>query len=1564
LRIPDTKVIPPKVEDVVAADKVEATQAMLETLEPRFQAIKSQSHFLTHEEYDRFAENLQDLTKKLNDSALRKDSDSFAETLASIDGALRSMSEFMAYEEGQGLLATHAESGVRIYHLDGETYLCTPDQKAFSDIAAKDRASLGEFVKAVTGLEIDFSDAGFQSQGNQGGRNLLGCRIDKLALQNGYSEFELRTKVRDPGKDFTPETIRFSLANAASSFGHDKDDNKESIAGGIVPVGRLARHLATGPAIVAKVKTQEARSRRPVGDAPEQVKPAQQKRPTPLDSEARRLLPSRSYTRASQLRDLNTIKAHRQFLRDLDPVDPKIHEKLTTLSHADAQYRKAYNRRLEHLNKQHAKTPTERLAKTIASLESSHADAVLRRAKVLEDILINGADEPTALGVKSRIVELAADVEEAYQTKLRDSGLSADARKTLESSRSQFAERVITHEKSIQNWVRKAYKRATTATAELYESGKRRLAEGYEKFKTSARERVGLGEERARRIAEERLQQTKDLLDTDLDGVKSKKLPAQEKALQRNAETLRTQVEAIEGRVAAGETALEASLKEVKETQAKGILRRKEILERKIVEAGTNEKLSQKLTAELFDELGDEIDAAYRELGQGDSADDFAKQRSEYRRRGEENARYEAHSSNHGVRGAVANRRTVEGLLAKAEPGSRNFAELQAELKVAKTQEKLAISEAAVDKLDRRCYLEPKNEKLRAELDAERVTRDKLRITEGEQRILVSEERLKTNRGRLADIEVDLAKTDLPDAERSRLSAEKEQLEHRVKAGEGEVAQLKAEGSTGQIKRELAVLESELEEARRRLDAEPDASSKAAIEEEIRTKKRSVLEKQRSLMDSELEATRSAQSAVEKQLTSIADELKAIEEQSKAGKLDKSQVERKAQLEKQQKALRGKAKAFDAAVEYLGDQKQLLHLERQIANADANLSSARGELNGLRELDDLNPEQKARVAELEKRILDIEEHVGGTRANLKANQGRVNGKWNGRLKSAIRNFETNTLHRLERMAEKHPARTAIGVAVLAEGLYTAAAADYSVGSRHTILPSLIYMLNEDIEDWDAFHMTVTDSSWSTAQAVAYEGISGGQNALIIGGGLMGLQKVCAMTAGRTTAGQFVGRALASKAAGASLSFAGGVVDGYMTWSDPNTLLYDNDRQIMVKTGSPILMGAAMGSFFGPPGAALGALGGAVGEVAGVTHALMKLDQQIEDDWDKRSVRDSLKLAEKGFVYSEDDSVYLNRKRRFADADTITEKLNLLSENERDVITTQMKAAILGQIFGPESPFSSSELRALGFKTSRSTGSDEAKGRHNWERLGELLESPRHRWVWGVERKGWGLYRYKHKIWQSQSELAYEDSRTKPLMKRLWGVESRTGDQLIDMYNRSMRVDYENYGNTSALGEAGNDVLHLYSFGMFGDPPGTGSSGGVRIHSEMREHLVSVSNDFRSRFAAEEDTIAAIADPAERRARLGELGDKQWQFLMEENPGLADILSVDTSRNMFFDNFRRAQSASGDTLVDLEECAFWKHMEKSSIGTDFMRVRLPDRIVSQVAGNAIDEVRKLSESIEP
>ncbi len=301
-------------------------------------------------------------------------------------------------------------------------------------------------------------------------------------------------------------------------------------------------------------------------------------------------------------------------------------------------------------------------------------------------------------------------------------------------------------------------------------------------------------------------------------------------------------------------------------------------------------------------------------------------------------------------------------------------------------------------------------------------------------------------------------------------------------------------------------------------------------------------------------------------------------------------------------------------------------------------------------------------------------------------------------------------------------------------------ADYRNDAKHSLIPGAV--------SWFLPNFVVDRLSFTTAQsgtpaAVVAEGAKHIGNVAIIGSLVSRLSSI------------FEG---GPKALGAG-AVALGAYNGYRGFTD-GQYIYKTDHQFHGSLLGPLAATTGGGFVIGGP---LGALGGfAVGagsEIAGLAAGNENLKKDIEHNWKKREVVDSLRLLELGFRRPDKYVVEAAGKR-----------FEALPTEHQEVLIHGARMATLAQLTKDLTP---DDLTKLGFKIAApadSASTDrKAIGEQNWERMIQLTSEP-------------------SKLWETNyiDEVAGQDSALAQKFKDLFDNEK---NRLLELHNKSFSICY-------------------------------------------------------------------------------------------------------------------------------------------------------------------------------
>jgi hypothetical protein len=1159
---------------------------------------------------------------------------------------------------------------------------------------------------------------------------------------------------------------------------------------------------------------------------------------------------------ASALRILqDRFNARTRMAAEIPTADAgRVSASLAELDASQASYEKAVALRREFLETQkknnHWSTKEHQQAeKFLRDLERMEAkDAIFRKDLLQKQIEL--ADPAARPALQRTLERIAPKIDKAYENLLADSTVPDAEKAALRAQREALATQVRDIQQGrtpLRAWVDRAVSRIkSVAEIEIRMPGSRQVRT----FLTQAAERSAMAD-----VATV----TKALSETTVDGMNARQRTAQLELLKKASERFKAQIERLGG---SNDPNVVAQVKQLKDADAQSLVRRSEILERQLAETSDAKQITA-LKQQLHSQASD-IEGAYRHLGKTDEANAFATRARDMAGEVDRATRINAVSGDPKVREATKMRQEVETKLAKATAGSADHAELTAMRDVAVAKENLAVVEAEFTALREKYATDSPGGAAETELSTKRAEVVKLREAHALERVKLSEVRIKNVDTRLTAIDAELKASGIEPADVTRLESERRTLLERKAELVTKHESLKAEGFSGPLKQELARLQADLDAAEAKLKAERQPDKKQALEQVVGKLRLELLEGERQLHDIEIRNCQSQRGMID----NVVGEIDAkIAEARTAGKLD--EVRR---LESTKTKLQSKAAVLKQIEDYHTGMRKVVDAKIRVERLDALRSRIQARLDELQRLGTLDEAQRT---QLESRLRNINDTHAKAQADVLAFQKEVKLSTGRMLKQAVQRFE-GRLNAAGDWAKRNPLKAATIVAAVGEGFRNATTANYSPDAKHTAIPTLLLLLDSDLEDgyFGANVQFQTKDAGVVLSALAEFG-SGAGNATIVMGGFTVAQKSLALTAGRTAVGRWVGTKLATATAGRAFVGVGAAADGFLTFYDYNSWKDDNALQLTGKTASPIVMGAGFGAFFGPPGAVIGAGAGAIGEFGGLVWGANALDAEIDKDWRKRGVRDSIRQAEEGYVYTADHPVLRSRSRELAD-------------HEKETIDELSKQRVLGRIFASQGGWSHDDLRKLGF---RLENTPEA-GQHNWARLEQLLEQPRFRWVYN-------LVGDRVRIWENESQTAFDAHGG--LMSQLHGLRAEAENYYRDRYFEAPRISYDNRRESSTLG-----VAFL----------GGSSNGGVTIHNERPQVFKEAADLFKARMKELEDEIKA--NHADRAGFAKELCEAQWRVLVEKFPQLGRILATENGRSAFFAQF---QAASG---IDLRTSEFWTH----------------------------------------
>ena len=386
---------------------------------------------------------------------------------------------------------------------------------------------------------------------------------------------------------------------------------------------------------------------------------------------------------------------------------------------------------------------------------------------------------------------------------------------------------------------------------------------------------------------------------------------------------------------------------------------------------------------------------------------------------------------------------------------------------------------------------------------------------------------------------------------------------------------------------------------------------------------------------------------------------------------------------------------------------------------------------------------------------------------LETLESSVQSKWKGRLNQAADMFKQKLPG--SEWAKQNPMKALAATLAISEALTGAMRADYSPDAKHSPLPALLALLNQDVATWTMF----STKDGGLMASIAAEATQKGLDVATVLGGMYAADRALARTVGSTKAGQ----AMATRLFGATgmrvFGAAGVAYSGYSAFSD-GRLGDMNDTQIVGNIAGPLVTGAATGALMGAPFGGVGAFPGAVAgtgiaavsEVVGVAAGYLGQETSINQDYEKRAVRESIRFAELGFVYPVDASEAKRTKPT--------------TDSQKEVLEHYSRVAVLSLLLDKDD---SKQLSTLGFKSSK-VATDKAEKKaiadHNWNRMTEL-----------VEGRSW-----YNPNWIGYGNHIDDVRRLSPKVAQ--DFETMTTDaraHFTNLYNRSIGVTFKNTATT-------------------------------------------------------------------------------------------------------------------------------------------------------------------------
>lgn len=429
--------------------------------------VSDYAHYLSKADFASCGAVIKNCNQELAAALARGDQKRYEQMLEYLKAQLTSLKTFIDYEKSQGLAGVCADSGVRIYLRGDKIWLCTPDAKAFKDLNDGQKAELRNFVKGLTGVNVDFNSAKFQDQKNSGTVALLGCRLDELKLQTlrENEKYRLETKVRS-GNEFKDTLVCFSWADLRAGkvsglFGHDerlpvvndptkvqpnaqagKEQRQEAIDD--------AKRLATEPARMLPLVAKKPATPVPQPKVAE-TKPATPATPEPvkvLDPVHEQALKARSDLRAKAATDMSNIDTPEKAVAQLKEFEA-----------TQKAYDEALKKQRALLEEQKAKSvagtePHTKATAALKDLDSAAGHDLMVRRQLLEKQLAS-TDPATKLSAQRSIAKMAKAVDKVYADQLAAEGLADSQKTTLQAEREAFAKQAAECDAATKGNIRK-----------------------------------------------------------------------------------------------------------------------------------------------------------------------------------------------------------------------------------------------------------------------------------------------------------------------------------------------------------------------------------------------------------------------------------------------------------------------------------------------------------------------------------------------------------------------------------------------------------------------------------------------------------------------------------------------------------------------------------------------------------------------------------------------------------------------------------------------------------------------------------------------------------------------------------------------------------------------------------------------------------------------------------------------------------------------------------------------------------------------------------------------------
>ncbi|HQH26459.1 MAG TPA: hypothetical protein PLP17_03610, partial [Oligoflexia bacterium] len=727
--------------------------------------LRENRNLLRRTEYEAWGRFLQTTDQQVSDALAANNEPEARRLILAAHKALSDLNRFFEIEKAQHLLATHAETGVRIYLVDNQLYFVSPDHKAFDYKANSE--SLKGFVRIDTQSGA-IEQTAYQEEGRTRAKlpsrsseeeiALLGCRIDRLALyERPDKSYAVTTKLRTVSPGFRDHEIRFSLADVLAGQGLSSNPNDPAV---------IQRMNAIGPNPAAQPKSEpESTSVEGATGHAVQGRTVIAAATTPM----RVLDAKRRGAAAPALDDAARQKIETEYTKhrarvsalDVDTLnEPKaIAEALKTLDDERGAFREAVSAREKILRAELARTEPgspEAAAKQLElqQLESLRASETMKTRALLERQAA-GSDPIASKAAKVRLISMAAEVDDAYKAQISAEPTDAGKQK-LTAEQQKFQQDIEGWKAEVRRWPAKI----AASVADFLENNswvKRIRAIG-----SPHPIRDYLDRTRAVRAADA-LKENPSLCAKDMSTMDVKAKAAYLDELAAQDKLFKARIQTLERQITSGTKGLEPELQQYREARAAVASRSVECAAEQIKDAGPDGQGTPKLRAN-YCTLADAAEEAYQQL-----------EKSRPLTADEQKARAGIRAQREGYRlqqDIDATRMRLPGLderdiarrdaaraekKAEAAPAGPQKTEAEAARDLARTRQVITEVEARVSHLKSRLNLDRENRDLAKQLADAEAELKTLRITELNQVQVLKRAQIGTMTARIAEIDAELA---------------------------------------------------------------------------------------------------------------------------------------------------------------------------------------------------------------------------------------------------------------------------------------------------------------------------------------------------------------------------------------------------------------------------------------------------------------------------------------------------------------------------------------------------------------------------------------------------------------------------------------------------------------------------------------------------------------------------------------------------------------------------------------------------------------------------------------